>query len=66
MAFSVIVEMLNLRLRAKTEPVHLREERINEDVARALERRRQRCDRRAGATGAPAWFSICCGLCDAR
>ena len=30
MAFSVIVEILNLRLRAKSEPVHLHEERINQ------------------------------------
>lgn len=39
MAFSVIVEMLNLRVRSKSEPVHLHEERLNEDVARAIEAR---------------------------
>jgi predicted tellurium resistance membrane protein TerC len=32
MAFSVLVELLNMRLRAKTEPVHLRQAMINEDV----------------------------------
>jgi predicted tellurium resistance membrane protein TerC len=36
MAFSVVVEMLNLRLRAKSDPVKLHEERINEDVAKAI------------------------------
>jgi len=41
MAFSVIVEVLNLRLRAKSEPVHFKEERINEDIARAIEHRGQ-------------------------
>jgi predicted tellurium resistance membrane protein TerC len=36
MAFSVMVELLNLRLRAKTEPVQLHEPMINEDFARAV------------------------------
>ncbi len=36
MAFSVLVEMLNLRLRARTEPVKLHEPMINEDFARAV------------------------------
>lgn len=39
MAFSVFVEILNLRVRRQSEPVKLHEERLNEDVARALERR---------------------------
>jgi predicted tellurium resistance membrane protein TerC len=40
MGFSVLVEMLNLRLRSRTrtEPVHLHQQRINESVARAAER----------------------------
>jgi predicted tellurium resistance membrane protein TerC len=39
MGFSVFVEALNLRLRGRgAQPVHLRQERINEDVARAAER----------------------------
>jgi predicted tellurium resistance membrane protein TerC len=42
MAFSVLVEILNLRLRAKSKPVELHEPRINEDVARAIERRTAR------------------------
>jgi predicted tellurium resistance membrane protein TerC len=32
MAFSVFVEFLNLRLRAKSEPVHLQQQLYNEDV----------------------------------
>jgi predicted tellurium resistance membrane protein TerC len=36
MAFAVLVEILNLRLRAKTEPVQLHEPMINEDFARAV------------------------------
>jgi predicted tellurium resistance membrane protein TerC len=42
MAFSVLVEILNLRLRGKSQPVELHEPRINEDVARAIERRTAR------------------------
>jgi predicted tellurium resistance membrane protein TerC len=38
MAFSVAVEMLNLRLRAKSEPVAFKEPMINEDIARAAAR----------------------------
>jgi predicted tellurium resistance membrane protein TerC len=32
MAFSVLVEILNLRLRKKTEPVHLHQRLYNEDL----------------------------------
>jgi predicted tellurium resistance membrane protein TerC len=32
MAFSVLVEILNLRLRKKSEPVHLHQQLLNEDV----------------------------------
>jgi predicted tellurium resistance membrane protein TerC len=32
MAFSVVVEILNLRLRKKSEPVHLHQQLYNEDV----------------------------------
>jgi predicted tellurium resistance membrane protein TerC len=42
MAFSVIVELLNLRLRAKSTPVELKEPRINEDIARAAAARAER------------------------
>lgn len=38
MAFSVMVEMLNLRLRARSEPVTFKEPMINEDIARAAAR----------------------------
>ena len=39
MGFSVVVEALNLRLRARSaEPVHLHQARINEGVARIAER----------------------------
>jgi predicted tellurium resistance membrane protein TerC len=38
MAFSVLVEMLNLRLRARSEPVQLHEPRINQDAAQLAER----------------------------
>ena len=37
MAFSVLVEMLNLRVRGKSAPVQLHEERINEGTARRAE-----------------------------
>jgi predicted tellurium resistance membrane protein TerC len=32
MAFSVFVEILNLRLRKKSEPVHLNQQLYNEDI----------------------------------
>jgi predicted tellurium resistance membrane protein TerC len=37
MAFSVIVELLNLRLRKKTEPVHLHNAYDDKEEAKALE-----------------------------
>jgi predicted tellurium resistance membrane protein TerC len=38
MAFSVVVEILNLRLRKKTEPVHLHQQLYNEDVVSVASR----------------------------
>ena len=38
MAFSVLVEVLNLRIRARSEPVHLHESRINEGAEDGAER----------------------------
>ena len=35
MAFSVFVEFINMRLRRKTEPVHLHQSLYNEDVLAA-------------------------------
>ena len=42
MGFSVLVEVLNLRLRTKSQPVQFKEERMNEDFVRAIEHRAER------------------------
>jgi predicted tellurium resistance membrane protein TerC len=42
MAFSVLVEVLNLQLRARSQPVQFKEERMNEDFVRAIEHRADR------------------------
>jgi predicted tellurium resistance membrane protein TerC len=40
MAFSVLVEVLNLRMRSKSDPVHLHESRINQGAEKGGRRRR--------------------------